>query len=414
MTPSSNENHYRWNFTVNLLDGASYWFGYSFISTSTIFPLFISKLTDSLWPIGLISLISSAGWFLPQLISARITEGYSKMKVIVVGWGLFLERLPIWMMVLSAFLAKRSPQLALISFLVCFTWFSLGAGVVAPSWMALVAKLFSPEKRGSFLGVTMFVGAGMGVLSSAASAWLLENHAFPNSFIMLFAIAAVFMTLSWFFLSLTREPEAEEVIKNQDWQKYSASLLQILKNDQNYRRFVLSNIVIALGGMGAGFITISAIQRFQVSDATVGLYTFTMLAGQTIGFLVLGKMADRFGHKLSLEIGILAMVLAFSLTIFMPSPSFYFVVYALMGINFSSGIVSGMLVVWEFCETSRVPTYSGLVNTTRGIFGLISPIIATQIANMSYGALFSLCAILSLSGLLMMRLWVKEPRWHTN
>ncbi|MFN2303419.1 MAG: hypothetical protein ACK2TV_06770, partial [Anaerolineales bacterium] len=150
ITPSSKNDHYRWNFTVNLLDGASYWFGYSFISTSTIFPLFISKLTDSLWPIGLISLISSAGWFLPQLISARITEGYAKMKVIVVGWGLFLERLPVWLMVLSAFIANRSPQLALILFLLFFTWFSLGAGVVAPSWMALLAKIFSPEKRGSF------------------------------------------------------------------------------------------------------------------------------------------------------------------------------------------------------------------------------------------------------------------------
>lgn len=412
MTPASDNNHYRWNFTVNLLDGASYWFGYSFISTSTIFPLFVSKLTDSLWPIGLISLISSAGWFLPQLISARITEGYSKMKVIVVGWGLFLERLPIWMMVLSAFLARTSPQLALISFLVCFTWFSLGAGIVAPSWMALLAKIFSPEKRGSFLGTTMFVGAGMGVLSSAVSAWLLESFTFPNSFVLLFSIAAVFMTLSWFFLSLNREPEAERVIENQDWRRYAASLLQILKNDQNYRRFVLSNIVIALGGMGAGFVTISAIQRFQVSDATVGLFTFTMLTGQTIGFIVLGKMADRFGHKLSLEIGILAMVIAFFLAIFMPSPAFYYVVYALMGINLSSGIVSGMLVVWEFCETVRVPTYAGLVNTTRGLFGLIAPIIATQLANISYSALFSVSTILSLFGLLMMRLWVKEPRWH--
>ena len=38
---------YRWNFTVNVLEGAAFWFGFSFASTSTILPLFVSKLTPS-------------------------------------------------------------------------------------------------------------------------------------------------------------------------------------------------------------------------------------------------------------------------------------------------------------------------------------------------------------------------------
>lgn len=414
MTSQSKEKNYRWNFTVNLLDGASYWFGSSFISASTIFPLFISKLTPSLLPIGLVSVITSAGWFLPQLFSARITERIKKMKTIIIGWGLFLERLPVWMMVISAFVARRSPDVALILFLVCLAWWTLGAGVVAPSWMALLAKIFSPEKRGSFLGTTMFIGAGMGVLGSAASAWLLENLVFPNSFIALFSIAAVFLTLSWLFLALTREPQTESVPLDQDWGSYWKDLINILKTDHNYRRYVVSNIIITLGGMGTGFMTISAIQRFEVSDASVGLYTLSMLIGQTLGYLILGRMADRFGHKLSLEIGVLSMALAFFLALIMPNPTYYYIVYLLLGINMSSGIVSGMLVVWEFCETSRVPTYSGLTNTSRGLVSLIAPLIATQIASVSFGILFGICSALTLMGLLLLRLWVIEPRWQRN
>ena len=94
------DKNYRWNFTVNLLDGASFWFGSSFISSSTIIPLFISKLTPSLIPIGLLSVIASAGWFLPQLFSARITERSSKMKKFCVGWSVILERLPIWVLII--------------------------------------------------------------------------------------------------------------------------------------------------------------------------------------------------------------------------------------------------------------------------------------------------------------------------
>ena len=161
-------------------------------------------------------------------------------------------------------------------------------------------------------------------------------------------------------------------------------------------------------------MTISAIQRFQVSDATVGFYTLSTLIGQTVGNLTLGWMADRFGHKLSVEIGVIATLIAFLLGIIMPSPMYYFIVYFLLGINFSSGALSGVLVVLEFCETSRVPTYSGLANTTRGIFSLIAPLIATQLAQGGFGILFAVCVALLLIGLLFLRFWVKEPRWRNN
>ncbi|MGW8317939.1 MAG: hypothetical protein ACWGPS_01750, partial [Candidatus Promineifilaceae bacterium] len=47
------ERHYPWNFVVNLLDVADFWFGLSFISSATIVPLFISKLTPNPIAIGL-------------------------------------------------------------------------------------------------------------------------------------------------------------------------------------------------------------------------------------------------------------------------------------------------------------------------------------------------------------------------
>jgi len=412
MTSQSHEKNYRWNFTVNMLDGASFWFGASFISVTTIIPLFISKLTPSLFPIALVSVIASAGWFLPQLFAARITERFSKMKAIVIGWGLFLERLPVWMMILSAFIARRSPTAALVVFLFSYTWFSIGSGVVSPAWMALVAKIFSPEKRGSFLGTTTFIGSGMGVLGSALSVWLLESFVFPNSFIVLFGIAAFFITLSWFLLRMTREPESQVEAVDQDLDSYWKDLIQILRSDRNFRRYVIASIVIALGGMGTGFVTVSAIQRFQIPDATVGLFTLAMLIGQTLGNLGLGWMADHFGHKLSQEIGVFALFTAFLLAVFAPSSTFYYLAFFLLGINFSSGSVSGLLLVWEFCENERVPTYSGLVNTTRGIISLGAPMIAAQIAQVGYGPLFIVCTILTMSGLLLLRLWVREPRWE--
>ncbi len=412
MTEIIKDKDYSWNFAVNLLDGVTFWFGFSLISTTTILPLFISKLTTSLIPIGLISVIHSAGWFLPQLFSARITERYKNKKKIVVGWGFFLERIPIWVMILSTLVARTNPLIALGLMLFALTWNAMGAGVVAPAWMSLIAKIFPPTKRGSFFGITMFIGSGFGILGSLLSVWLLETYIFPNSFIILYSVAAIFTTLSWVFLALTREPNDVVANNGQSWQAYWKDLIKIIKKDHNYRRYVVSSLIITLGGMGSGFVTISAIQRFNVSDTTVGLYSLTLLAGQTVGYLVLGKLADRHGHKKSLEIGVGAILLAFVVAFFMPTPSFYFVVFLLLGINLSSWIVSGMLVVWEFCDTDRVPTYSGLANSVRGVIGSIAPLIGTQIASFGFGYLFGISTLITLIGIILLRVWVSEPRFN--
>ena len=41
------ERNYRWNFLVNALDGASFWFGMSFISSTVILPLYVSHFTNN-------------------------------------------------------------------------------------------------------------------------------------------------------------------------------------------------------------------------------------------------------------------------------------------------------------------------------------------------------------------------------
>src|SRR5690606_20624842 len=149
-----------WNFGANLMDGALFWFGASFISSSTIVPFFISKLTASPVPIGLAAMIAQGGWYLPQLFTAPMVEGLARKKAVVVNLGLFLERLPLWLMFLAAVVAGRSPGLALALFLAGSAWHSLGAGVVATSWQDLIARCFPLDRRARFFGTTMFVGAG--------------------------------------------------------------------------------------------------------------------------------------------------------------------------------------------------------------------------------------------------------------
>lgn len=404
------EENYRWNFIVNLLDGASFWFGSSFISSATIVPLFVSKLSDHPLAIGLTAVIAQSAWYLPQLFTANIVERLPRKKPVMINLGFFSERLPMIFIVLSALIAARSPQIALLLFLLAYAWHGFGAGIIATAWQDMIARCFPVARRGRFFGTTMFVGAGMGALAAGFSAWLLANFPFPTNFVYAFAIATAGIMISWVFLSMTREPAQPVTAPRRSRREYWAELPKIVRTDSNFRHFLTARLVLALGTMGSGFVTVAAIERWQVADSTVGIYTILYLAGQTAGNLLFGFLADRLGHKLSLEMSGLISLLAFGMAWLAPSPGWYFVVFLLMGFNLGAIIVSGILIVMEFCAPEKRPTYAGLTNTGVGIISSLAPLLGAWLVGRGYGRLFALASVVNLMGLLLMRFWVQEPR----
>jgi MFS family permease len=402
--------NYRWNFWVNLVEGTAFGFSLSFIAARTIVPLFITKLTDSPLPIGIAAVISQAGWFLPQLWTADPVERLPRKKPLVVNLGFFLERLPLWVMVIPALIAVDHGGLALVLFLVAYGWFTLGGGMVATAWHDMIARCFPVERRGRFWGLTSFLSAGAATAGAALSAWLLSRLPFPNNFAVLFGLAAVFITVSWAFLALTREPEQPGKVRSAGSPSFLSQLPSLVANDRNYRNFLAARLLLAVGQMGLGFVTVAAVRRWAVADSAVGIYTAAMSLGQTGATLLLGFLTDRFGHKFALELGALAFGAAFLLAWLAPAPGWYYLVLALLGVGLGAMMISGVLIVMEFAEPIRRPTYVGLTNTSVGLVSIIVPLIGAWLADLSYDLLFAASAGASLLAFLAMRYWVSEPR----
>lgn len=405
------EDNYRWNFAVNVLDGAGFFFGIGFVSSSTMAPLFVSKLTTSPLAIGLVAVIAQASWFLPQIFTANLIERLPRRKPVVIRIGLFLERLPMWVLVLSALVATSSPFLALVLFFAGYAWHGLGAGMIAPAWQDMLARCFPVARRGRFFGTSAFIGTVMGTAGAALSVWLLGNFEFSTNFVYAFTIAAVAMMLSWCFLAFTREPVPPPSPTRQNSREFLANLPGIVRRDHNFRRFLIARSLIALGGLGAGFVTVSAIQRWQVPDSTVGVYTAVYLVGQAIANVAFGLLADRFGHKLPLELGALAAALAFGLAWLAPSPQWIYATFFLLGISYSSVLVSGIMVTLEFSRPERRPTYVGIANTAVGLVSIVAPLLGAWLAGLDYGWLFAVGAVVNVAALVAMHWWVREPRW---
>ncbi|MGQ9600115.1 MAG: MFS transporter [Anaerolineae bacterium] len=404
------ERNYRWNFAVNLIDGSLFWSGLTFISSATLLPLFVSKLTSSPLLIGLVAVIAQGGWFLPQLLTAHWVERLPRRKPIAVHLGLPLERLPLWLVAASPLLATCSPTMALILFFASYTWHNVGAGLIATSWQDLLARCFPVNRRGRFWGTTTFVGSSLGIAGAGLSAWLLNRFPFPTNFAYVFSLAATFITLGWFLVILTREPAMPMDNTQQTHRQFLANLSDLLRRDVNFRRFLIARSAMTLGGMGTGFLTVSAVRQWQIPDSTAGLYTAIYLLGQTASNLILGLVADRYGHKLPLELGALASALAFTFAWLAPLAHWYYPVFALLGLNTSTVFVSGLLAPLEFATPQRRPTYVGLTSTTIGLITVVAPLLGAWLAGIDYALLFAVSAGISLTAFVALHWWVREPR----
>jgi MFS family permease len=405
------EQNFKYNFRVNVLDGAFFWFGASFFATRTIGPLFLSYLTDNTFAFGLLSIVASTGWNLPQLFTANWVQRLPIKKVVPVVHGFWWERLPVLLLPLAALAALKSPSLAITLFITMIAWHVIGAGIVAVGWQEMIAKIFPVEWRGRYFGTANFFGNGTGILGAAAAAWMLETMAFPYNFMMAFGIGGLFIFVSWVFLRMTLEPVKEPANKPQDSKSFWRSIPGIIRADKNFRRFLISRILGVTGFMAVGFITVYVIRSWDVSDATVSLYTTSMLAGNTLSNPLLGWLGDKFGHKKVIIINGSMAVAAIAVSLFAPSPAWFYLVFALLGVNQAGFMVSGITIVFEFSNEEVRPTYIGITNTVMGIVGAIAPLIASLlIEQFNFQVLFWVSIAFSLASVTYLITMVREPR----
>lgn len=404
--------NYRHNFIVNLLDGALFFGGFAFLSEQTILPVFVSRLTDSPLALGLVSGMFSMGWLLPQVFTAPWVERLAVKKRFVATVSLFTERLAPFMMALIAWQALRvSPEVAVLLFLLALAYFSFGAGIIAAAWQDMIAKVIPVKSRGRFFGLTNFSGSLLGLGGALAAGVILARYPFPVNFALCFLVGALSILLSWFALLLTREPPLPDPRPPTSASQYFRGLPGLLRQDVNYRRYLITRAVGAFSNMGIGFIAVYAVQRFTLPDASAATFTAVVLVSQMVSNLVFGYLGDRYGHKLILELSMVAQALSFALALLAPSATWFIMIFALLGMTKAGLMLSGMAIAMELGPVHSRPTYIGLSNTVTGIVSGIAPLLGgVVVAKAGYASLFSIASVVAFANVLMWQWWVEEPR----
>jgi MFS family permease len=401
----------RYNFTINVMDGAFFGLALGFASFVTVLPLFVSTMTDSAILIGLIPAINSVGWQLPQLFTARQVTRLSRYKPTVILTTIH-ERLPfLGLAAVAWFIPVLRRDVALWLTFGLLTWQGLGGGFAATAWQSMIGKIIPAKRRGIFFG-SQAAAANLFASGSAVLAGiLLERLDSPLDSTICFLLASVSMAVSWVFLAKTREPDRPPVDTNETRSDFWSSVGAILQRDVNFRWFLVARALSPMATVAFAFYTIYAVRHHGMSEGTAGLVTGVYAVTQTAANPILGWVGDRWSHRTVIEVGALAAAASASLAWLAPDMTWFYLVFILAGIANIGFWAIGLALTLEFGTEAERPAYIGLANTLVAPSTILAPLLGGWLADSAgYPVAFLASAVSGLLTALILHVIVQDPR----
>jgi MFS family permease len=405
------EKNLKVNYLANILDGSFFGAALGFASFITVIPLFVSQFTSSAVLIGLIPAIHAVGWQLPQLFIASWVSGLRRFKPSVILMT-SMERIPFLVLAIIAWFSPRLPtQTVLVLIFITLIWQGLGGGFTATSWQSMIAKIIPSRVLGTFYGMQSAAANLLASGTAILAGLILEIYISPLNFTACFLLASFMMLISWIFLSLAREEATEPTTTTHETGRYSTNLVRIIKQDANFRWFVIVRMWSQFALMGFAFYTVYVENEFSTSTAILGFMTGLLLIVQVTANPLMGWLGDHRGHKIVLEIGILASLLSGLMAFFASSFQWFYLVYAFAGIANVAAWTIPIAMIMDFSGETDRPAYIGLANTLIAPFTFLAPVLGGWIANLlGYQYTFILSALAGLITLIIIHFGIHDPR----
>lgn len=398
------------NLIVNMADAAFFGVGWGFGSFGTIIPLFFAQMTSSAILIGLIPAIHAVGWQIPQLFTAGWVSRMRRYKPAVLMMTVH-ERVPYLGLALAAWaLPVFGAKIILPLAFLMLVWQGLGAGLTANPWQSMIAKIIPAGSQGTFFGMQAGLANVLISLAAVGAGYLLEVLNSPLDYALCFLLACAAFSISYFWLSLTREPEDTEKVIPVEKGNFWGEALAILRKDANFRWFLVFRLLYQFATMGFAFYIVYGLVAFKMDALTAGYLTAALTVSQTVANAGMGWLADRFGHRSMLIAGALAVALSSWAAWAAPTVEWLYLVFILSGLANVSYWTIGMAMTVQFGSETERPVYIGLSNTLIAPATILAPILGGWIADLSgYQTTFALSAVggLLTAALLFM---VKDPR----
>lgn len=406
--PAFVEKHFRYNYTVGLLNGAIFGFVDALIAPSLTLALFVTQLGGSSFLVGLLAAIYNGGWFIPQFLIAHRLQQLPLKKPVYASAA--IVRIVCWLLIVIAtyVLGATNPTSLLAIFFVLMTIYSFAAGFAGNAFMTIVAKVIPPARRGSFFGWREFSGTAMGLLAGYLVAIALSperGYLFPENFGILFVVAFGAIAAGLRLFSLIQEPPETVTGEAITFTQQLRAARGILRENHVYRRYLATRMVLAAGDLATPFYAIYATKELGAPASIVGLYIGLTTLAALLSTPLLSYASDR--HKLDWVLFLAAgappiiplLALAFGAFAKSESSAFTFsIIFVAYGIARTAANIAFPTYLLNLAPAAERTWYIGFTNTLLGIATFI-PIVGGALLDLfGFAPLFAITFLMASIG----------------
>ncbi len=347
----------------------------AFISINSVIPYFLDNLAASTFEVSLASVLAALGTLITQPIFSKIAMKLPyKLKTLVKI--LFLQRVLFLLFVISIpFVASKSPNLMIIVFLLCWGIFNLFVGCYGPLYSSIVAKLISNEQRGRLLGFGNAVGSIIAIGSSVLIGVLLDKVAYPYNYTIIFAIGVIILLADALIFHFMVNEAPDEVAKTDlGYFQYFQYIPKVFRRNKKFLQVVLGNSFFTVATMVLAYYSLYAIKKYNIGAAEIAIFNGIAMLVNILGNILLGIIADKLGHRLSLQYSAFFGFAAGIIVLTINNISAVYLAFALTSLCYCGYQLSSWIFIIEYSPKDEIPIY---ISINSMITLIISSIVLT-------------------------------------
>ena len=400
--------------------GESFWgLQTALVSSATVLTVLLTRLGSGPLLISSISAIEAGGIVIPQIFGVYIFGSAAQRKKRIILWHWFVMIPFLFFMGLLVCCGSSVPKLferwALLFFFGCF---NVSIGIVSAIWMDWLAHLYDTKSRGTVMGIGFGCSATTGIFGGLLAGKIIRGFHDTSEYGYLYLAAGLIAFLSislfWFINDSAIKTEPND----------PAPQLRALINDfneslrhANFRAFLVGRLLATAGFCILPFVTVyyTSATGGGLSDGAVVSCGSAQAAGFALANILLGRLGDRFGHRVGLMIGAGMQVVTMGIVLTGAGTIRCVCAFASVGVCISAGLVSHYNMLFETCPHANRTAHIAAGNFIIGLGVIVFPVLAgLTIARWGLPVVFTISAIISAGALVWFMFFVKEPRRSQN
>ncbi len=405
------------NSRLLILSGGFLFMGMAFVSPQTVLPAFVQQLTSSTVMIGLSGALMQTGWAWPQVFISRIVEQRLRKMPLVIATG--SGRSALWILIgaLAVTIGDHHPGLLLAAFMCLYAISSSTMGIGTVPFMEVIGKSIPSRVRARTFSLRRLLGGITALGAGVMISYVLSGRSgltFPANYALLFAISGLGTWLGILIFGRIREPVEPVRTRQLALGTYVASGFLLLREDVNYRRLCVMQVLAAFSVMAVPFYVPYSLSAFGIGVAYVGLFVVVLQLSAIVSNVLWAFVGHRKGNRALLLGGSYFVAVSVAIPLlagYVPDlwvtpfkvlgidagfsfrTAFFTLAFVFFGFG-TSGLFTGrMAYVLDIAPPERRPTYTSFTNVFMLPQGLMPIFAGLLVGWISYRFMFAVSLI---------------------